>query len=365
MRTQTSILIAAAALAGCVVGEGEPPPGSGVATYLAAIEELAPPDVVRRAITSAGGKIDQVWPNVGILRFKATPAQSEHIIGQPYFLVVEKVSQVKDASYHRFRPALDVELGTQNTPWGISRVGGPGTPTGGRLWVFDSGVDLSNPDLVVDLEQSTDIVALLGGDQEPDTTHATAVAGVAAALDNDRDVVGVAPGAIVVSVRVLDQDGNGRTDVLIAGLEYAINRADAGDVFNLSFAGEGTSAVIETAVARVANRGVSVVLAAGNQGRDAGSFKPASTNHTGVYTVSAIDQQGCLSAFSNYGDAVDFAAPGNDILTLRPGGGMVVFDGTSFSAPHVAGLLLSGQLTGDGTTPCDDVDENPEPIAHR
>lgn len=356
-------LIAALAGPACVVGD-EPPSGTyylGAAAWGSSLIELT------AAIEGAGAAYDGVYPAVNIVRFRASPAQAARIARHPGLLAIAPVSHLggdpgEAALAPRAAPALPAT--GQIVPWGIGRVGGPLRASGATLWVLDGGVDLDHPDLDVDRERSIDLLAQRGDDREPDTAHGTAVAGVAAARDNDRDVVGVAPGARIVSVRVLDGTGAGGTDLLVAGLDYAAARAGRDDVLNLSLAAAGSSLIIETAVARVADLGVRVVLAAGNEHRDAREFTPAAIEHPGVYTVSAIGQDDCLAAFSNYGPAVDLAAPGRDIVTLRPGGGTIVVDGTSFAAPHVAGLLLAGALASDGA-PCADGDGVAEPIAHR
>jgi subtilisin family serine protease len=253
-------------------------------------------------------------------------------------------------------------LDTETVPWGVARVGGPGARSAHTLWVLDSGVDPTHRDLVVDVARSYDAVLALRDDGDADMTHGTAVAGIAAALANDRDVVGVAPGTRVASVRVLDANERGAIDVLVSGLDHVARRAETGDVANLSMAVRtGPSAVLEHAIRRVADR-IPIVVAAGNQHRTITGI--AAIEHRNVYTVSAIGEDDCLAAISNFGPGVDVAAPGRNILSLAPGNATAVYDGTSVAAPHVAGLLLGGVPVGDGV-PCGDPDGRSEPIAHR
>lgn len=108
----------------------------------------------------------------------------------------------------------------QVVPWGVDRVGGPGvvTTSTGTAWVIDTGVDLDHPDLNVNAALSKSFVA---GTRSPDDDngHGTHVAGIIAAKDNTRDVVGVAPGASVVAIKVLDGGGHGYISWIVAGLD--------------------------------------------------------------------------------------------------------------------------------------------------
>jgi subtilisin family serine protease len=107
-----------------------------------------------------------------------------------------------------------------------------------------------------------------------------------------------------------------------------------------------------------------VAVAAGNESADAENTSPARLNYTGVYTVSAIDSNGVLASFSNYGMPVDAAAPGVRILSTRLGGGTVYMSGTSMATPHVAGLLLFGLVHANGYA-SDDFDGCADPLAYK
>ncbi len=216
--------------------------------------------------------------------------------------------------------------------------------------------------LLGDDARSLDFIGEFGDDEEPDLAHGTAVAGVAVAINNGRDVVGVSQGARVASVRVLNSNGQGSSDVFVAGFSYVAKLGRPGDVVNLSLEAGGTSDVLEAAIARTADRGLSIAIAGGNSQLDVAKVTPAGTRDPPGYTVSAYGQDDCLAVFSNHGLGVDMAAPGSDVLTLRPGFGTAVADGTSFAAPHVAGLPLSGQLASEGTV-CSDRDGRADPIA--
>ena len=107
------------------------------------------------------------------------------------------------------------------------------------------------------------------------------------------------------------------------------------------------------------------MLAAGNDGQHAGNFTPARVNGTNIVTISAVDSKDCMPSWSNYGNPpVDYAAPGVSILSTYKNGGTSTLSGTSMAAPHVAGILLLGNVRTSGAAGCDR-DGSPDPIASR
>lgn len=252
----------------------------------------------------------------------------------------------------------------QTTPYGITRVGGATGGVSGTAWVIDTGVDLDHNDLNVDTQRSTSFVAT-ESTADDGNGHGTHVAGTIAAIDNDIDVIGVAPGASVVGVKVLSSTGSGTTSGVIDGVDYVAQNASPGDVANMSLGG-GTSTALDNAVANAASNGIYFALAAGNDGADANGSSPARVNGSNIYTISAIDSNDNFASFSNYGNPpVDYAAPGVDVKSLWKDGGVNTISGTSMASPHAAGVLLvtGGNPTADGTAN-GDPDGNPDPIIH-
>ena len=235
----------------------------------------------------------------------------------------------------------------QTTPWGITRVGGVGNGVGKTAWILDSGVDLDHPDLKVDRTLAWS--AFGGRDKSPDdgNGHGTHVAGTIAALDNGVGVVGVAAGATIVPVKVLNSRGSGSYSAVLAGIDYVARNGQPGDVANLSLGGP-VDVEVDNAVIEAAKTGVDFVLAAGNEGVDCNTFTPARANGPGVYTVSAMDKYDRFASFSNFGSSVDYCAPGVNILSTYKGGGYTALNGTSMAAPHVAGVLLLGNASANG-----------------
>ena len=268
-------------------------------------------------------------------------------------------------------------LESQTTPTGIGRIfaAPAGTPTSATtsapynpnlgingaddkrvdvdVAVIDTGIDLNNPDLNVagsiNCLNITSGSCVAGGDD--DHYHGTHVAGTIAALDNGFGVVGVAPGARLWAVKVLDSTGSGTTSGVIAGLDWVAAQGVI-EVANLSL-GDSKSEALDTSVRNAVAKGVSVVVAAGNISADAGNYSPS--GEPTAITVSALadfngrpgggarltctfDVDDTFADFSNYGSVIDMIAPGvciastnNNSSTLR------TISGTSMAAPHVAG----------------------------
>lgn len=256
---------------------------------------------------------------------------------------------------------------TQSTPYGITRVAGGQTYTGSKVaWIIDSGIDLDHPDLNVDAARS---VSYDTRDSNPndDHGHGTHVAGTVAAIDNNEGVIGVAAGTTVVAVRVVNRRGGGSASWCVSGVDYVAANAASGDVANMSL-GYPANTAIDNAVLNAASQGIKFALAAGNDGAHAGtgpSPSPARVNGPNILTVSAMNSSDNFASFSNYGNPpVDFCAPGVSVESCWKGGGYNTISGTSMASPHVAGLLIWGNVSSNGTVN-NDPDGNPDPVASR
>ena len=262
----------------------------------------------------------------------------------------------------------------QSMPTGIQRVFAPDNPAIAidgaddkrvdvDVAVIDTGIQSDHPDLnVVGSTNCVTFFATCGSGGGDGNGHGTHVAGTIGALDNGIGVVGVAPGARLWSVRVLNNSGTGTTSQIIAGMDWVTARASTIEVANLSLSG-GASASIDSAANRMADAGIAVAVAAGNNDADAAGYSPARA--TKVLTVSAmadydglpgalasppssfcLDQDDTLADFSNWGSTVEIAAPGCRILSTYPTSGYAWINGTSMASPHVAGAL--GLLASNG-----------------
>jgi subtilisin family serine protease len=264
----------------------------------------------------------------------------------------------------------------QGEQWGLEMVNGPAawptsTGVGAVVAVIDTGVQASHPDLGDRLLPGFDFVgdnASEPGDEDEDPRdgngHGTHVTGIVAAnRDNGEGIAGIAPGAKVLPIRVLDDDGAGYANDTIKAIDYAIDKGV--HIINLSLGDfvplQSTvfpDAAYERALERALAAGIVVVLAAGNNG----FVKCESPAVDDVLCVGAVAPDRSRSPFSSFGDGVDLMAPGGtgtgdsagDVLSTYTGSGYEPVAGTSQAAPHVAGvaaLLVSlgvrGQAAAD------------------
>ena len=211
--------------------------------------------------------------------------------------------------------------------------------------IVDTGVDLTHLDLVENLWSNPSETAgdesdddgngkvddlhgydFVDEDGNPDDYqfHGTHVAGTAAAAFNNGEegkegIAGVAPEAEIMAVRVLDGDGSGFTSDIAAGIAYAAE--EGADVINLSLGGPGAGdELTEEAIELAGTEDAVIVAAAGNEGvdNDEEPHSPCVLPQTNLICVAALDRDGDLSSFSNYGaKSVDLAAPGRAILSAK------------------------------------------------
>ncbi len=255
---------------------------------------------------------------------------------------------------------IDTHTENQIIPESVDRVDGESLNTIGinsnfvdaDIAILDTGIDLDHADLNVFHERSF-IPGTINADD--DHGHGTHLSGVAAAKDNSFGIVGIAPGARLWAIKVLESSGMGEISTLIKGLDYINQNQNQNqnqvDVAVLSLGCECESGALDIAINNSIKAGITIVVAAGNEGKDAGTFTPA--NNPEVITVSAIaDTDGkcggkgpstpygaddMLASFSNYGDVVDISAPGVDIYSTFKSNSYTKLTGTSMAAPHVAG----------------------------
>lgn len=254
----------------------------------------------------------------------------------------------------------------QETPWGITRVGGSVNYTGTNVaWVIDTGIDLTHPDLNVSTANGfTAFTSGKDANLNDGNGHGSHVAGTIAAKNNTIGVVGVAAGAPVVPVKVLDSRGSGSNSGVIAGVDWVGSKGKTGDVANMSLGG-GASSALDAAVLNASNKGIKFVIAAGNSGANANNYSPARVNGANIWTISASDINDNFASFSNFGNPpIDYCAPGVSIKSTWKSGGYNTISGTSMAAPHAAGVLLLGAPKTSGFVK-NDKDSTPDPIISR
>jgi subtilisin len=276
-----------------------------------------------------------------------------------------------------------VRTAAQTTPTGINRVDAELSPTAGiggnggdvnvDVAVIDTGVQVNHPELNVVASRNCSLFGLGGaGDQNGHGTH---VAGTIGARDNTAGVVGVAPGARIWNARVLNAAGVGLQSDIICGIDYVAANAGSIEVANMSLSGGGSDDgncgrtdgdAEHQAICNAVGRGVTFVVAAGNESTDAKDSAPAAYDE--VITVSALadfngqpgggapstceaDQDDTFASFSNYGADVDLIAPGVCIESTWIGSGYNTISGTSMASPHVAGGAALYKTANPGASP--------------
>jgi subtilisin family serine protease len=199
--------------------------------------------------------------------------------------------------------------------------------------VLDSGVDDHHPDLVSKIVAGWNFVSP-NADTSDVLGHGTAVAGtIGAASNNSIGVAGVNWASRIMPIVVVDANDFAAYSDIASGIQYA---ADHGvRIINASLGGPSASDTLQNAVNYAWNKGAVVFASAMNAGTSS-PYYPAACTH--AVAVSATDSNDRLASFSNYGNWITLAAPGTNILSTVAGGGYSFWNGTSFSAPIVAGV---------------------------
>jgi subtilisin family serine protease len=197
-------------------------------------------------------------------------------------------------------------------------------------FVIDTGVQADHPALGGRVSGGFDAV---DNDDKPDDEngHGTHVAGTIGSEE-----YGVAKGVKIVPVRVLDAQGSGTTEGVIAGIDWVAKNHQGPSVANMSLGG-GADEALDKAVQAAIESGVTFAVAAGNSSDDAGGSSPARVPE--ALTIAASDDADKQAEFSSFGKVVDLYAPGVDITSSWMGGGTKTISGTSMATPHVAGAV--------------------------
>lgn len=270
-----------------------------------------------------------------------------------------------------------VSINVQTLPTGINRIDGElsstvsGNGSGSvnvDVAVIDTGIDTTHPDLNV----VGGVNCSTGTSFNDGNGHGSHVAGTIAAKDDGNGVVGVAPGARLWAVRVLNNAGSGSWSSVICGIDWVTQRAGTIEVANMSLGGTGSDTgcnggdALHKAICNSVAAGVTYAVAAGNETDDAKNHVPAAYDE--VITVSALadfnglagggaaatcraDEDDTFANFSNYGADVDIIAPGVCIYSTWKRGAYNTISGTSMATPHVTGAAALYKSTHAGATP--------------
>ncbi|EPX62821.1 Alkaline serine exoprotease A precursor [Cystobacter fuscus DSM 2262] len=229
---------------------------------------------------------------------------------------------------------IDQTSSTLNSTYSYTSTG-----AGVHAYIIDTGILTSHSNFG---GRATAVYDALGGNGQDCNGHGTHVAGTVGS-----STYGVAKGVSLHGVRVLDCNGSGSNSGVIAGIDYVRTKHVKPAVANMSLGG-GYSSTINTAVTNLANAGVFVAVAAGNDNADACNYSPASAPV--VTTVAATTKTTARASYSNYGSCVDIYAPGSSITSTWSNGSTNTISGTSMASPHVAGVAALYKATyGDAS----------------
>ena len=345
---------------------------------------------ISAAVNGVGGTVDRVFPELGLAQVSGLDSKSVKALRKKsgvkevtQDILVQWVKPDQDA----FNEHIGEDEGFWFLQWSMRAISAPAawdagfTGEGVRVAVIDGGMSAGHIDLDdnIDFTASKSFVDGYEWWQDDDTgpegpfRHATHVAGIIAAEDNEIGTIGVAPGAEIIALKAL-HDGSGSFADIIAAIYYAAGEAQA-DVINMSLGAffprnsRGAAKLINAmghAMNYANQQGVIVVVSAGNDGIDfdhAAMYVHVPSEVQHVINVSATAPTGFFlggtdfdtpASYTNYGQSfVDFAAPGGDFdypefptylydMIIAPGAGTSDYyfsAGTSMASPHVAGVV--------------------------
>jgi subtilisin family serine protease len=303
--------------------------------FIIVFEDKVTRTASNKIIADAGGELIRTFARVfnGSVVFGSV-TKMKALAKNPNVLLVEENLEVTTTAIQN------------SAPWGLDRIDQQALPlsttyddgdfqgANTKSYVVDSGIDPSNTDFEGRVTSGYDAVqdGLGSGDCNGHGTHVAGTIG--------SKTFGVAKKTTLIPVRVLDCAGAGLYSSVIAGLNWIAGNYVPGEaaVVNMSLGGPASS-TLDEAVSNLISKGISVVVAAGNDNLNACDYSPARTSD--AITVGATNTDDSRATYSNFGSCLDIFAPGTSIPSTWLGVNYyAILSGTSMAAPHVAGVIV-------------------------
>ncbi|MGG0656787.1 S8 family serine peptidase [Rummeliibacillus pycnus] len=287
-------------------------------------------------------KIEHTYENLKTIEGTFSRESLDNLKNLPDIKVVEKNPNViepfnsSSSQFTKLLPNWNINSIKVQNAWSLGLTG-----ENVKVAVIDTGVAVNN--------ELSDVQRYSFVDDDPRTRidestpydtdgHGTFVSGIiSAGISSSKyydDIAGIAPDVSLYSLKVFEEDG-ATMESLLKALDWSIKNHI--DIVNMSLGTPYDDPILRNAVEKAYNAGLTLVAAAGNDGIGKDVEYPAKYNQ--VIAVSSVDENNQISYFSNTGSKVEFTAPGSDIYSLGLRNNIVQDSGTSFSAPHVTGIL--------------------------
>jgi len=295
-------------------------------------------------VAETGGQVTQAYGSaLEGFSVRASEAEAKKLAGSAdvAFVIQNQTFKINDVQ--------------DNPTWGLDRVDQRDLPLDKKYnysttadnvtaYIVDTGITADHPEFAGRIQPGKD---LIDGDTDPADGHGhgTHVAGTVAG-----ETYGLAKGAKIVGVRVLDDSGSGTTEQVVGGIDFVAESASGPSVANMSLGGPVDEA-LDAAVKGAVTKGVTFAVAAGNDSQDADNASPARVPE--ALTVAASDNADAQADFSNFGPVVDVYAPGVDVESAWNDGSTNVISGTSMASPHVAGAAALYLAANPDAAPAD------------
>ncbi|MCX5013867.1 S8 family peptidase [Streptomyces sp. NBC_00555] len=323
---------------------------AGTAPYVVVLKDTAsraPARALAAEAAEAGDEVSAVYDTVlNGFAVRTTATRAAALAADPRVASVEP-----DAEFH----TTDTQ---PQAPWPLDRIDQRELPLDGSytyprravgvtVYVVDTGINVRHREFGGRARAGYNGLFLqTSGDCNGHGTHVAATVG--------GETYGVAKGVSLVSVKVADCQGSGRLSAMIGGIEWMVKNAAKSPatpaVANMSMGGTPSRA-LDAAVTRAIASGITFVVAAGNDGKNACAGSPARVPQ--AVTVGATDAEDRHARFSSHGRCVDLSAPGVSVVSAWKGSATATArsSGTSMATPHVAGVAALIRADGTGKTP--------------